>query len=350
MTKIELLERLSSIKEEAQKVMATLKSEKEAVNCKVRFLGRKGLLTALLKDMSQLDAAERPEIGKRANEIKLLLENELEVVFESVKKHQVAAELSGSKIDVTLPGRYVHPGRLHPITRVMAEIKSTFMGLGFSIYEGPEVESDYYNFEALNVPKDHPARDMQDTFYISDDYVLRTHTSPIQIRVMEKFKPPIRMIFPGAVYRCDADVSHSPMFHQVEGLMVDTHITLGDLKGVLAEFIHRMFGKDADVRFRPSFFPFTEPSAEVDVQCVICRGKARLSDGRPCRLCKETGWLEILGSGMVDPAVFKAVKYNPKKVTGFAFGMGVERIAMLKYGINDIRLFFENDLRFLKQF
>jgi phenylalanyl-tRNA synthetase alpha chain len=223
------------------------------------------------------------------------------------------------------------------------EITEIFRGLGFDVVEGPDVELDYYNFEALNIPKDHPARDMQDTFYITDNIVLRTHTSPIQVRVMEKQPPPVRIIAPGAAYRCDSDVTHTPMFHQVEGLMVDKDVSFGDLKGILTVFVHQMFGQDIDLRFRPSFFPFTEPSAEVDIQCVICRGEG-------CRVCSETGWLEILGSGMVDPEVFKMVGYDPEEVTGYAFGMGIERIAMLKYGINDLRLFFDNDLRFLEQF
>ena len=234
-------------------------------------------------------------------------------------------------------------GRKHPITEVCNEIIGIFLGLGFQISEGPEVELDYYNFEALNIPKDHPARDMHDTFYISDEVLLRTHTSPVQIRVMEKQSPPIQIIAPGKAFRCDSDVSHTPMFHQVEGLMVGNNITFGDLKGILTIFVHQMFGDKTRLRFRPSFFPFTEPSAEVDMQCVICRGKG-------CRVCSFSGWLEILGSGMVDPEVFKIVGYNPNEITGFAFGLGIERVAMLKYGINDIRMFFENDMRFLGQF
>jgi phenylalanyl-tRNA synthetase alpha chain len=234
-------------------------------------------------------------------------------------------------------------GKIHPITRVSQEICGILMNLGFAVVEGPEVEFDYYNFEALNIPKDHPARDMQDTFYIEDDIVLRTHTSPVQVRIMEKQKPPVRIISPGKVYRPDSDVSHTPMFHQIEGLLVDKGITFGDLKGVLTYFVHQVFDKDTDIRFRPSFFPFTEPSAEVDIQCVMCRGEG-------CRVCGQTGWLEILGSGMVDPEVFKVVGYDPEVFSGFAFGLGVERIAMLKYGISDIRLFYENDQRFLKQF
>ncbi|MBI3599955.1 MAG: phenylalanine--tRNA ligase subunit alpha, partial [Nitrospinae bacterium] len=245
--------------------------------------------------------------------------------------------------DITLPGRLPDIGSIHPLTKVLNEVVDIFIGMGFTIEEGPEIELDYYNFEALNIPKDHPARDMQDTFYITDDVILRTHTSPVQVRTMERRPPPLKIIAPGKVYRCDADITHSPMFHQVEGFMVDKDITFGDLKGMLELFVHQFFGKDIALRFRPSFFPFTEPSAEVDIQCVICKGSG-------CRVCKGTGWLEILGSGMIDPAVFSYVKYDPEEWTGFAFGMGIERIAMLKYGVDDIRLFFENDLRFLKQF
>ena len=247
------------------------------------------------------------------------------------------------KIDVTLPGRAVKYGRIHPVIQISHEICSIFSTFGFSVVEGPEVELDYYNFEALNIPKDHPARDMQDTFYIEENIVLRTHTSPVQVRVMEKVRPPVRILSPGKVYRRDSDISHTPMFHQIEGLMVDKGITFGDLKGILTAFLKRVFGPDTLIRFRPSFFPFTEPSAEVDIRCVICKG-------RGCRVCSQSGWLEILGSGMVDPAVFKFVDYDSKKYTGFAFGLGLERIAMLKYGISDIRLFFENDFRFLRQF
>ena len=247
------------------------------------------------------------------------------------------------RIDVTLPGRGVRHGSLHPVTQVREEICRIFAGFGFSVVEGPEVELDYYNFEALNIPKNHPARDMQDTFYIEDNIVLRTHTSPVQVRIMEKTKPPVRILSPGRVYRRDSDISHTPMFHQIEGLLVDRGVTFGDLKGVLTVFLKQVFGEETALRFRPSFFPFTEPSAEVDIRCVIC-------SGRGCRVCGQSGWLEILGSGMVDPEVFKNVGYDPEEFTGFAFGLGLERIAMLKFGISDIRLFFENDMRFLEQF
>jgi phenylalanyl-tRNA synthetase alpha chain len=306
---------------------------------RLEVLGRKGTLAQLFKGLGSLSAEERPEVGKVLNEARARLEG----AFERARERLTLASVKGLAVDVTLPGRVPQLGRLHPLTQVSMEIASIFQRLGFEVAEGPEVELDYYNFEALNIPKDHPARDMQDTFYISDSILLRTHTSPIQVRVMEKRKPPVRVIAPGKVYRRDYDITHSPMFHQVEGLMVDKDVSFGDLKGILAVFVHQMFGPEVGLRFRPSFFPFTEPSAEVDIQCVICGGGG-------CRVCKETGWLEILGSGMVDPEVFKMVGYDPDEVTGFAFGMGVERIAMLKFGINDLRLFFENDLRFLEQF
>jgi len=306
---------------------------------RLEVLGRRGTLAQLFKGLGSVSAEERPEVGKVLNEARARVER----AFETARERLTSASRRGPAIDVTLPGRVPQLGRLHPITQVSMEIASIFQRLGLEVAEGPEVELDYYNFEALNIPKDHPARDMQDTFYISDSILLRTHTSPIQVRVMETRKPPVRIIAPGKVYRRDSDITHSPMFHQVEGLMVDKDLSFGDLKGILAVFVHQMFGPEVDLRFRPSFFPFTEPSAEVDIQCVICGGGG-------CRVCKETGWLEILGSGMVDPEVFKMVGYHPDEVTGFAFGMGVERIAMLKFGINDLRLFFENDLRFLEQF
>ncbi|HEY5497051.1 MAG TPA: phenylalanine--tRNA ligase subunit alpha, partial [Syntrophales bacterium] len=267
----------------------------------------------------------------------------IDEALEKLKASRKDDVLLKETIDVTLPGRAVGLGHLHPVTRVSQEICRIFARMGFNVVEGPEVETDYYNFEALNIPKDHPARDMQDTFYVEDNIVLRTHTSPVQIRTMEKMKPPVRILSPGRVYRPDSDVSHTPMFHQIEGLMVDRGVTFGDLKGTLTYFLRQIFGEDILLRFRPSFFPFTEPSAEVDIKCVMCGGKG-------CRVCGQSGWLEILGSGMVDPAVFENVGYDPEEVTGFAFGLGVERIAMLKYGISDIRLFFENDWRFLEQF
>ena len=308
---------------------------------RVKFLGRKGALTLILRSLPELDPDSRRRVGREGNLAKQALEAALEEALAALK---AKARLSATpELDVTLPGRRPSLGRLHPLSRVMAEVCDIFLHLGFEAVEGPEVELDYYNFEALNIPADHPARDMQDTFYFNDQVLLRTHTSPMQIRVMEKRRPPVRIIAPGRVYRRDSDLTHTPMFHQVEGLLVDKGVTFADLKGVLTAFVHEMFGPEVGVRFRPSYFPFTEPSAEVDIACVICRGEG-------CRVCKVTGWLEVLGSGMVHPAVFEAVGYDPEEFTGFAFGLGIERIAMLKYGIDDIRLFFENDLRFLRQF
>jgi len=313
----------------------------DAVNeITVKYLGRKGSVTRFLRNISQLPPEERPVAGKQANLVKKALEIAASRALERIAALEAA---SIDQLDVSLPGRPLNQGTLHPVTRITNEICGIFARLGFDIAEGPEIETDYYNFEALNIPKNHPARDMQDTFYISDNVVLRTHTSPTQPRVMEKQQPPVRIVAPGKVYRCDSDLTHTPMFHQVEGLLVDRNISFGDLKGVLTTFVHQMFDKQTSLRFRPSFFPFTEPSAEVDILCVMCRGKG-------CRVCSRTGWLEVLGSGMVHPAVFENVGYDTDKYTGFAFGMGVERIAMLKYGVDDIRKFFENDLRFLRQF
>jgi len=306
----------------------------------VRYLGRKGIITQFLRNVSKLPADQRPAAGKKANEVKNLLDAACK---EALQKLETAVKKAKQGIDVSLPGRPVPSGSLHPLTQINQRICDIFTKMGFEIAEGPEVELDYYNFEALNFPKDHPARDMQDTLFVSDDIVLRTHTSPLQIRTMEKQPPPVRIIMPGKVYRCDSDLTHTPMFNQVEGLLVDENISFGDLKGTLTAFVHQMFDEQTSLRFRPSFFPFTEPSAEVDILCVMCRG-----DG--CRVCSQTGWLEILGSGMVHPALYENVGYDADRYTGFAFGMGVERIAMLKYGIDDIRKFFENDLRFLNQF
>ena len=310
---------------------------------KSRYIGKKGLLTEKLKALSSISPEKRRDYGRLVNEIKDFIEltvKEKELAFRTIEKE---TRLQTEKIDITLPGKPFLGGRKHPINQILSEIKDIFVSMGFGIEEGPEVELDYYNFEALNLPKDHPARDMQDTFYVSDDVVLRTHTSPVQVRVMEKKRPPLKIIAPGKVYRCDSDVSHTAMFHQVEGLMVDVGISFSDLKGVLELFIHSFFGKETPVRFRPSYFPFTEPSAEVDIGCIFCSGKG-------CRICKTTGWLEVLGCGMVNPRVFEMSGYGPDEYTGFAFGMGVERMTMLKYSIDDIRLFYENDLRFLKQF
>jgi phenylalanyl-tRNA synthetase alpha chain len=307
---------------------------------RVRYMGRKGEIAQLFKQLAKVPEERRPAAGKVLNEAKVELDDMLSAAVVQAKE---ASLRRGTQFDVTVPGRRPFRGRLHPITQITLEVSRIFNWLGFETVEGPEVELDYYNFEALNIPKDHPARDMQDTFYVSSDVVLRTHTSPLQVRTMEKRRPPIRIIAPGRTYRCDSDVTHTPMFHQVEGLMVGENISFGDLKGILTVFVHQMFGPDVGLRFRPSFFPFTEPSAEVDIQCVMCGGSG-------CRVCSQTGWLEILGSGMVDPEVFKMVGYDPEAVMGFAFGMGIERIAMLKFGIDDLRLFFENDLRFLMQF
>jgi phenylalanyl-tRNA synthetase alpha chain len=338
-----MIKDLEELREKALAEFERAQTEETLLSIRTKYLGRKGLLTGLLRNIGDVSPEERPLFGKRSNEIKELLAAEIDKALQnrSLKKREEA--LLREKIDVTLPGRVIRPGRLHPVTQVRREICDIFAGLGFSVEEGPEVETDYYNFEALNIPKDHPARDMQDTFYIEENIVLRTHTSPVQIRTMEKQKPPVRILSPGRVYRPDSDVSHTPMFHQIEGLLVDRGITLGDLKGVLTFFIRKVFGEDTAIRFRPSFFPFTEPSAEVDIQCVMCRGAG-------CRVCGQSGWLEILGSGMVDPEVFKNVGYDPEEYSGFAFGLGLERIAMLKYGVSDIRLFFENDWRFLEQF
>ena len=336
-------EKLEKIKNQLLQELQNIKDINSLSVLKSKYLGKKGEITNILKGMKDLSPQQRPLMGKLVNEIKNHIEKHINSKEDELNEEEKRKILEEEKIDVTLPPRGTSIGTLHPITQVMNEIVEIFERMGFEVAEGPEIETDFYNFEALNIPKNHPARDMQDTFYISDDLVLRTHTSPVQIRVMEKQQPPIQIIAPGKVYRCDSDVSHTPMFHQVEGLLVNETVTFADLKGVLTEFCTIMFGEDTKVRFRPSFFPFTEPSAEVDIGCVICGSKG-------CRVCKDTGWLEILGCGMVDPEVFKSVNYDTTKYRGFAFGMGVERITMLKFGINDIRLFFENDLRFLSQF
>jgi phenylalanyl-tRNA synthetase alpha chain len=336
-------EELEALQKETLTFLSQASTEKEVSEIRVRVLGRKGSLTQLLKGLGALPEADRREVGRCANQIKEGLESRIEETLLHIQEQERKKALEKEKIDVTLPGRRIPFGKKHPITRTLDEIIDIFSRLGFEVVEGPEVELDYYNFEALNIPKGHPAREMQATFFISDEVVLRTHTSPMEVRTMEKHPPPVRIISPGACYRRDLDPTHSPMFHQVEGLLVDKEITFADLKGVLTVFVHQMFGKKTKLRFRPSFFPFTEPSAEVDIECFICGGGG-------CGVCSNTGWLEILGSGMTDPAVFKFVNYDPEEVTGFAFGMGVERIAMLKFGINDIRLFFTNDLRFLRQF
>ena len=336
-------EALTTIRQESILDLRNAASEADIYQVKSKYIGRSGSLTQLIKNLITIPAEQRAVVGKLANEIKKSIEAGVEDALKCLRENKKQQAMGRVDIDLTLPGRCQSLGRRHPITQVTDEIVSVFTELGFQMAEGPEIELDFFNFEALNIPKDHPARDMHDTFYISAEVLLRTHTSPVQIRTMQQTKPPLRIICPGKVYRCDSDVSHTPMFHQIEGLMVDNDISFGDLKGILTLFLHRIFSEKTSIRFRPSFFPFTEPSAEVDIQCVICRGKG-------CRVCKGTGWLEILGCGMVQPAVFRNVGYDPETTTGFAFGLGVERVAMLKYGINDIRLFFENDLRFLSQF
>jgi len=332
---------LLKLKQEAEEALAQVAGAEQLEVFRVKFLGRKGgLLTGILRQLGQVAPEDRPRLGQLANDIKLGLETSFDE-----RKAQLAATVGADAAgtDYSLPGRYLPFGKLHPVTQVMEEICSIFEGLGFAVAEGPDVETDYYNFEALNIPKHHPARDMHDTFYVTDSTLLRTHTSPMQARIMECQDPPLRYVVPGKVYRCDSDMTHTPMFHQVEGLLVDRQVSFADLKGVLTSFTHKIFERELPLRFRPSYFPFTEPSAEVDVACVICGGNG-------CRVCKRTGWLEILGSGLIDPEVLKMVGYDPDTYSGFAFGLGVVRIAMLKYGIDDIRMYYENDLRFLCQF
>ncbi len=335
-------ETLEKIREEADRVLSAADCDIEAA--RVRFLGKKGELTAVLRGMGALSPEERPIVGQLANEVRAYIE---EKIGEAQKAHAEAAlskKLKEEKIDVTVPCESIKLGKRHPLSQIQKEMEDIFIGLGFSIAEGPEVEYDYYNFQALNIPKDHPARDTQDTFYITDNILLRSQTSPVQARVMEKSQPPIRIISPGRVYRSDAvDATHSPLFHQLEGLVVDKGITMGDLKGTLEMFARRMFGPETKIRFRPHHFPFTEPSAEVDVSCFVCGGKG-------CRLCKGEGWIEILGAGMVHPFVLSNCGIDPEVYSGFAFGMGIERVLMTKYGIDDMRLLYENDMRFLSQF
>jgi phenylalanyl-tRNA synthetase alpha chain len=341
---------LGCLREETLARVDQAGSEAEIEQLRIETLGRKGRLTLLLRRVKDLPLDQRPRTGEQLNQLRQLIEARLQERLQLIKARQKEKALHEQFIDVTLPGNRWESGHIHPLTAVIDEIVDVFLGMGFEIARGPDIESDYYNFEALNIPKDHPARDMQDTFFVSDGRLLRTHTSPVQIRTMESRKPPLQVIVPGAVYRHDDDATHSPMFHQVEGFMVDGNIAFSDLKGVLTHFLQRIFSENTGVRFRPSFFPFTEPSAEIDIQCVICGGDGQMTQQRHCRVCKGSGWLEILGAGMIDPEVFKFVGYDPERVLGFAFGMGVERIAMLKYGIDDIRLFFQNDLRFLRQF
>ncbi|UOF92694.1 phenylalanine--tRNA ligase subunit alpha [Fodinisporobacter ferrooxydans] len=338
-------QQLQELRQQALREIKSIKNLQNLQEWKVRYLGKKGLLTQVLRSMGELPADERPLMGQLVNEVRGALEQELAASEQKIKQLELNNRLNQEWIDVTLPGRRQLPGTEHPLLQVIREIEDIFVGLGFEIAEGPEVETDYYNFEALNLPKDHPARDMQDTFYITEELLMRTHTSPVQARTLERKKPdPLRIICPGRVYRRDEDdATHSHAFNQVEGLVVDKGIRMSDLKGVLLTFARQMFGGEQKIRLRPSFFPFTEPSAEVDVSCIICKGAG-------CRVCKHTGWLEILGSGMVHPKVLEMGGYDSDVYTGFAFGMGVERIAMLKYGIDDIRHFYVNDVRFLRQF
>jgi len=335
------LEKLISDAQQAIQHAADLQSLDEV---RVNYLGKKGSITGMMKELGKLPAEQRPEAGQVINRAKQTIQTAIEAKKNTLQNAKLQTQLASETIDVTMPGRTHGMGGLHPVTRVLYRIEDLFNQLGFEIAEGPEIEDDFHNFEALNIPESHPARAMHDTFYINDKLVLRTHTSPVQIRVMQERQPPLKIIAPGRVYRCDSDVTHTPMFHQVEGLMVDKNVSFTDLKAILIEFLQQFFERDdLSVRFRPSYFPFTEPSAEADIQCVMCNGNG-------CRVCKQTGWLEVLGCGMVHPNVFKHVNIDSETYTGFAFGMGVERLAMLRYGVNDLRLFFENDLRFLQQF
>ncbi|MDI6601157.1 MAG: phenylalanine--tRNA ligase subunit alpha [Thermoanaerobacteraceae bacterium] len=335
---------LDKIRIEAESEIEGAHDRRALEEIRVKYLGKKGIITSALKGIGGLPKEDRPAAGERINAVKVAIEEKLNHKLKVLEEKELEEKLKQEYIDITVPGRRPGLGHLHPLTIVREEITEIFMGLGFSIAEGPEIEYDYYNFEALNIPRDHPARDIQDTFYINDNIVLRTHTSPVQVRTMEKQKPPIRVIVPGRVYRSDdIDATHSPVFHQVEGLVIDRGVTMGDLKGVLSLFARQLFGEDTKTKFRPHYFPFTEPSAEMDVTCMACKG-------RGCRVCKGTGWIEILGSGMVHPRVLSMSGIDPNEYSGFAFGMGLDRIAMLKYGIDDLRLFFENDIRFIKQF
>jgi phenylalanyl-tRNA synthetase alpha chain len=341
---IETMQALDDLKNEATAAIASAVDVAALEKLRVDLLGKKGRVTDLLKSLGQLDAAERPKAGAEINAVKQLLNNAISDRKQVLQSAAIREELERERVDVTLPGRVELMGSLHPITRTIERMTDFFARLGFQVVEGPEIEDDYHNFEALNIPAHHPARAMHDTFYIDDSHVLRTHTSGVQIRTMETREPPIRVICPGRVYRCDSDLTHSPMFHQVEGLLIDDDVSFGQLKGIIQDFLHAFFEQDAlSVRFRPSYFPFTEPSAEVDIQCVKCAGEG-------CRVCSGTGWLEVMGCGMVHPRVLEMSGVDTERFQGFAFGMGVERLAMLRYGIGDLRLNFENDLRFLAQF
>ena len=335
---------LEEIRSRAKEALKNANIPQDIEDVRVKFLGKKGEITAILKQMGKLSAEERPAIGQLANEIRTSVERQISEKAKAINEKMLADKLADEKLDVTMPGKVKKLGSRHPLSVVLDEIKEIFVGMGFEIVDGPEVEYDYYNFEALNIPKDHPARDTQDTFYITDNILLRTQTSPVQIRVMENKKPPIRIISPGRVYRSDAlDATHSPLFHQIEGLVVDKGVTFADLKGTLEIFVKRLYGEDSVVRFRPHHFPFTEPSAEVDVQCFNCHGEG-------CPLCKGEGWIEILGCGMVHPKVLSNCGIDPEEYSGFALELGLERVAMRRYGIDDIRLFYENDVRFIEQF
>lgn len=336
-------ENLNSILSKAKDAINAAQQPAELESLRVQYLGKKGELTSQLKQIGSLPPAERPIFGDLVNQIKQELAELLNHKKTALEHAQLAASLAAEKIDVTLPGRGIGTGGIHPVTRTMQRIEDIFIGMGFGVAQGPEVEDDFHNFEALNIPPEHPARAMHDTFYVDENTLLRTHTSPVQVRYMLDEKPPINIIAPGRVYRCDSDITHTPMFHQVEGLMVDEGISFADLKGVLTHFLQQFFETDLKIRLRPSYFPFTEPSAEVDISCVFCASKG-------CRICKNTGWIEILGCGMVHPEVFRHVGIDSEKYTGFAFGVGVERLTMLRYGVDDLRLFFENDLTFLRQF
>ena len=337
-------EQLEALRSEALAELATLNDAKQLEDFRVRYLGKKGSVTALLRGMGALSAEERPVMGQLVNQLRQELENALAEKNEALQAAQQAAQLAAEKLDVTMPGKKVKSGGLHPLNVVLDDLIDIFQSMGFDVVDGPEVETDYYNFQALNVPEDHPARDMQDTFYLADNLLLRTQTSAAQARTMEERKPPIRIICPGRVYRADeVDATHSPVFHQIEGLVIDKGITMCDLKGVLEQFAQEIYGKETQVRFRPSFFPFTEPSVEVDVSCSECGGKG-------CRVCKGAGWIEILGAGMVHPRVLQMGGIDPEEYTGFAFGIGLDRLTTTRYKISDIRLLFENDQRFLEQF
>lgn len=335
-------QKLDSLKEEVLQVVEKSDTLQGIDDIRVKYLGKKGALTEISKSMRDLAPEERPAFGQVVNEVKEYITEIINIKMLEIKKVLKNEQLKNEVIDISLPGKQVSNGRLHPITETMNFLKDIFIEMGFDVAEGPEVELTSYNFDALNIPETHPSRDLQDTFYMSENVVLRTHTSPVQVRYMEKKKPPFRMICPGKVYRNDYDISHTPMFHQMEGLVIGEDVSFANLKAILEQFVTKVFG-ETKVRFRPHFFPFTEPSAEMDVQCVICKGHG-------CRLCKNSGWLEIMGCGMVDPEVLKAVGYDSEEVSGFAFGMGIERITMLRHGIGDLRAFYENDLRFLKQF